>query len=74
VSGSAKVRFEPAAAHTTGGAATISPRDRALDWEIVKQPQQTCDFEVVVSWIIGVKSPSHYRVLPLDEPCGSSSM
>jgi hypothetical protein len=63
-----EVRFEPANAHTPSGAPTIAKREQALDLEVVKELEQTCDFEAVVSWVVGVKRPNRYRVLTLNEP------
>lgn len=63
-----EVRFEPVNAHTSRGAATISRRDQKIDLEVVKELEQTCDFEAVVSWVIGVKRPNRYRVLALNDP------
>jgi hypothetical protein len=63
-----EVRFEPANAHTTAGAPAIAHRDQLVDMVVVKQLQQTCDFEAVVSWVIGVRRPNPYRVLALNDP------
>lgn len=63
-----EVRIEPAHAHTPSGAPTIRDRDQQLDLGVVKELEQTCDFEAVVSWVVGVKRPNRYRVLTLNEP------
>jgi hypothetical protein len=63
-----EVRIEPAYAHTPSGAPTIRDRDQQLDLGVVKELEQTCDFEAVVSWVVGVKRPNRYRVLTLNEP------
>ncbi|HYJ08316.1 MAG TPA: hypothetical protein VEX18_04890 [Polyangiaceae bacterium] len=63
-----EVRIEPAHAHTPSGAPTIRDRDQQLDLGVVKELEQTCDFEAIVSWVVGVKRPNRYRVLTLNEP------
>lgn len=63
-----EVRFEPANAHTPSGAATVAKREQVVELEVVKELEQTCDFEAVVSWVVGVKRPNRYRVLTLNEP------
>jgi hypothetical protein len=63
-----EVRFEPANAHTPSGAATIAKREQVVELEIVKELEQTCDFEAVVSWVLGVQRPNRYRVLTLNDP------
>jgi hypothetical protein len=63
-----EVRLEPTHAHTESGAPTIADRKRSVDLEIVTELQQTCDFEAVVSWVLGVKRPHKYRVLTLNDP------
>ena len=63
-----QVRLEPTNAHTESGAPTIADRKRTVDLEVVTELQQTCDFEAVVSWVLGVKRPNKYRVLTLNEP------
>jgi hypothetical protein len=63
-----EVRIEPAHAHTPSGAPTIRDRDQQLDLGVVKELEQTCDFEATVSWVVGVKRPNRYRVLTLNEP------
>lgn len=63
-----EVRFEPANAHAPSGAPTIAKREQTVDLEVVSELEQTCDFEAVVSWVVGVKRPNRYRVLTLDAP------
>ena len=63
-----EVRIEPAHAHTPSGAPTIREREQQLDLEVIKELEQTCDFEATVSWVVGVKRPNRYRVLTLNEP------
>jgi hypothetical protein len=63
-----EIRFEPANAHTPSGAPTIAKRNQTVELEVVKELEQTCDFEAVVVWVVGVKRPNRYRVLTLDDP------
>lgn len=63
-----QVRLEPTNAHTENGAPTIADRKRSVDLEVVTELEQTCDFEAVVSWVLGVKRPNKYRVLTLNDP------
>jgi hypothetical protein len=63
-----EVRFEPANAHTASGAPTIADRDQQLALGVVKELEQTCDFEAHVTWVIGVSRPNKYRVLTLKKP------
>lgn len=63
-----EVRLEPANAHTPSGAVTIAKRDQKVPLEVVSELEQTCDFEAVVTWVVGVKKPNRYRVLALNDP------
>jgi hypothetical protein len=63
-----QVRFTPANAHTPSGAPTIADRNQTVDVGIVKELEQTCDFEAVVVWVVGVARPNAYRVLALNDP------
>lgn len=63
-----EVRLSPANAHTESGSATIAERERKLELGVVKELEQTCDFEAQVSWVIGVSRPNPYRVLTLNDP------
>jgi hypothetical protein len=58
----------PAAAHDAAGHATIADRERLLDLPIVREVELTCDFEAVVTWVLGTASPNRYRVLELNDP------
>ena len=63
-----EVRFEPADAHTPSGAPTIAKREQRLDLGVVKELEQTCDFEAHVTWVVGVSRPNQYRVIVLQKP------
>jgi hypothetical protein len=63
-----EVRLYPAAAHTEAGAPTITKRERALTLPILRELELTCDFEAVVTWVLGVAAPHRYAVLELKDP------
>jgi hypothetical protein len=63
-----EVRMAPAAAHDAAGQATIAERERLLDLPVVRELELTCDFEEVVTWVLGAASPNRYRVLELTDP------
>lgn len=63
-----EVRITPAQAHTDAGQATIADRERRLALPVLKELEQTCDFEADVTWVLGVASPNRYRVQELTGP------
>jgi hypothetical protein len=63
-----EVRFFVAEAHTPSGAPTIARREQHPALALVKELEQTCDFEGYVTWILGVSRPNKYRVLTLAKP------
>jgi hypothetical protein len=66
-----RVRFEPARAHEIAGEearVTVSDRARRLDLPVATEAHVTCDYEAVLEWVVGVRSPNRYRVLELREP------
>lgn len=63
-----EVRFEPARAHTPAGEVPSGLGDREPGLPTILEARRTCDFEAVVTWVLGVASPEPYRVLELDEP------
>ena len=62
-----EVRLEPAAAHTEAGEPTVG-RQLPVDLAHVRKVVLTCDFEAVVTWVLAVGSPNHFRVTTLDSP------
>lgn len=62
-----EVRFEPAAAHVDGER-TFDRNRLAPRLPVVLEVVSTCDFEGVVTWVVGVASPEPYRVTLLDDP------
>jgi hypothetical protein len=63
-----EVRMTPANAHTEEGKPTISQREIAPGLPNVREIERTCDFEAVVTWVIGVDSPNRYRAFELKDP------
>lgn len=63
-----EVRMSLARAHTPEGQPTISERKRMPNLTVLSQLDLTCDFEGVVTWVLGVESPNRYRVQELSSP------
>jgi hypothetical protein len=63
-----EVRFYPANAHTPEGKPTVPLREQRPALPIVREIERTCDFEAVVTWVIGAASPNQYRAYELDAP------
>lgn len=63
-----EVRFYPANAHTEAGQPTIKERELKPALDIVREIERTCDFEAVVTWVIGAASPHRYRAFELAAP------
>ncbi len=62
------MRFTVARAHDDAGHPTIASREIAANLDVVLEVERTCDFEGVVTWVIGVASPNRFRVLELSDP------
>lgn len=63
-----QVRFYAAQAHTDEGAPTIAERELAPKLDVIREVERTCDFEGVVTWVVGTASPNRYRVFELRDP------
>jgi len=63
-----EVRFHVAEAHTPSGAPTIAMREQRPALTLVKELEQTCDFEGYVTWVVGVSRPNKYRIITLANP------
>jgi hypothetical protein len=63
-----EIRLTPAQAHTEAGEPTLPFQERELDLGVVRELQQTCDFEGMVTWVIGVASPGPYRIIEREDP------
>ena len=65
------VRLSPAQAHAARGedqVATAGPPDRRLTLGPLLQLTQTCDFEGVVQWVLGLREQLPYRAFTLIVP------
>jgi hypothetical protein len=63
-----EIRMYPVDGHTQEGQPTIVERQRKLDLPLMLESKQTCDFEAVVTWVLGVTRPNPYRILELKDP------
>jgi hypothetical protein len=63
-----EVRFFPANAHDEQGRPTVPFGELRPNLPNVVEVERTCDFEAVVTWVLGTRSPKHYRVLELSAP------
>lgn len=63
-----EVRMTPTQAHTDEGLPTVTQRERNLNYPVLLELESTCDFEAIVTWVLGVASPNRYRVLELSNP------
>lgn len=63
-----EARFYPAYAHTEAGEPTVPERELKPSLSIVREIERTCDFEAVVTWVIGTASPNRYRAFELSSP------
>ncbi len=63
-----EVRLYPAYAHTEAGQPTVAEREISPALPIVREIERTCDFEAVVTWVIGSASPNRYRRFELTSP------
>lgn len=63
-----EVRFSPARAHTEAGRPTITVRERTPSLPLLHEMKLTCDFEAVVTWVLGLATPNRFRAFTLDDP------
>lgn len=63
-----EVTFRPANAHTEAGQPTVPFRERSLELPALLEIERTCDFEAVVTWVLGVTGPKRFRVIELAGP------
>jgi hypothetical protein len=70
VSGQAwlELRMSPARAHGEHGRSPSFPTELRPRLEPLLELRQTCDFEGVVSWVLGLRQRVPYRVRELDHP------
>lgn len=63
-----EVRMYPVHAHTEEGRPTVAERERMPGLPVLAELELTCDFEALVTWVVGVESPNRYRVHELGSP------
>ncbi|HSK76095.1 MAG TPA: hypothetical protein VLQ45_06525 [Thermoanaerobaculia bacterium] len=63
-----EVTLRPANAHTEKGEPTIPFREQPLTLPVLREIDRTCDFEAVVTWVLGVSSQKPFRVTELSGP------
>lgn len=63
-----EVRLYPANAHTEQGQPTVAERERMPKLPVLTELELTCDFEAVVTWVLGVESPNRFQVRELSNP------
>ena len=63
-----EVRLSPARAHGENGASPSFPTDLSPRLGPLLELRQTCDFEGVISWVLGLRARAPYRIRELDAP------
>lgn len=66
-----EIRMAPARAHEFFGEraeTTVRDRNRAVDYQVLKQLVLTCDFEANVTWVLGLDARRPYRIMTLENP------
>jgi hypothetical protein len=63
-----EVRLFPANAHDDAGRPLLPERERKVTLGVLREIERTCDFEAVVTHVIGLSVPNRYRVLELEDP------
>ncbi len=63
-----EVRLSPAAAHDETGAPSVPDPPDAPPGSALRDLVRTCDFEGVVTWVVGADSKAPFRVAVADDP------
>ena len=63
-----QVHFRPAQAHNAQGGTTVGTLRKQAALKILKEAQETCDFEGELTWVLGLAGRRGYRVLELAKP------
>jgi len=66
--GRLEVRFSPASGHTEGGEPTVRARELKPALSMIREIERTCDFEGVVTWVVGTASAQRFRAFELSGP------
>lgn len=62
------VTFRPATAHDERGAPTVDTPNLESGLQFLRQAKQTCDFEGIVGWGLGLLESRPFRVFELQDP------
>ena len=62
-----QVRLSPAAAHDDAGNPTVTSTDLTPGSPQLLEAKQICDFEGVVTWVLGLTAEADYRVFTLGD-------
>ena len=60
-----QIRFSPAVAHNLIGNPTVSPTELMPGLPAILEAKETCDFEGVVTWVLGLSSEVDFRALSI---------
>lgn len=63
-----EIDFRPAAAHNDEGRATVQERVTRPGLPAIKAARITCDFEAIVTWVVGLDHRGELRALELSSP------
>lgn len=63
-----EIDFRPAAAHDDEGRATIQDRVMRPALPAIRAARITCDFEAIVTWVLGLDHRAEVRALELSSP------
>ena len=63
-----QVRMAPAAAHDDDGASTFGPQELTPGLPAILEIESTCDFEAILTWVVGLSETADFSVTDLVEP------
>ena len=63
-----QVRMAPAAAHNDDGASTFGPQELTPGLPAILEIESTCDFEAILTWVVGLSEAADFSVTDLVEP------
>lgn len=63
-----EIDFRPAAAHDDDGRATVQERVTRPGLPAIRAARITCDFEAIVTWVLGLAQRGELRALELSSP------
>ena len=63
-----QVRMAPAAAHDDDGASTFGPQELTPGLPAILEIESTCDFEAILTWVVGLSEAADFSVTDLVEP------